>query len=109
MNRQLTILIIEDLPDDVLLLRKALTRSGVTNPVQVAEDGVEAIAYLEGEGKYADRVQYPFPSVIFTDLKLPRVDAFGVLAWLRSHPDCSVIPLVVLTASAIDADVRKAY
>ncbi len=109
MNRHLTVLIVEDLPDDVLLLRKAMTRSGITNPIQVVEDGREAIAYLQGEGKYANRMQYPFPSVIFTDLKMPRMSGFEVLEWLRQHPDCSVIPVIILTASRQDEDVKRAY
>ncbi len=109
MNGNLTFLIIEDLPNDVLLLRRALTKSGITNPVQVVEDGREAIAYLRGEGKYGDRKQYPFPSVIFTNLKMPRMGGFEVLEWLRHHPECSVIPVIILTASRQDENIRRAY
>jgi CheY-like chemotaxis protein len=105
----LTILIIEDDQNDVLLLKKALVRAGVHNPIQVANDGAEAIKYLQGEGNYSDRSHFPFPSVIFSDLKMPRMSGFDVLEWLRRHPQCSIIPIMILSASKEDQDVRKAY
>jgi CheY-like chemotaxis protein len=108
-DRDLTILIIEDEPNDVLLLKLALARSGIKNPVQTVADGGEAIGYLHGTGKYADRSIFPFPSIIFTDLKMPRMGGFEVLQWLRAHPECFVIPMIVLTASRLDADIRRAY
>ncbi|MDB6066506.1 MAG: two-component system response regulator [Pedosphaera sp.] len=109
MEGDMTILIIEDDPNDVLLLKKALSRAGINNPIQVATDGAQAIRYLQGEGEYGDRLRFPFPSVIFTDLKMPRMSGFDVLQWLRTHQECSVIPLIILTASKMDEDVRKAY
>ena len=109
MNRNLTILIIEDDPNDVVLLKRALNRENINNPVQVVNDGKEAVHYLQGEGKYHDRTHFPFPSVIFTDLKMPRMSGFDVLDWLKNHPECSVIPLIILTASKMEEDVRKAY
>jgi CheY-like chemotaxis protein len=109
MDRDLTILIIEDDPNDVLLLRKALSRAGIKDPIQVATDGAQAILYLQGDGEYQDRSRFPFPSIIFTDLKMPRMSGFDVLQWLRTHTECSVIPLIILSASKMDEDVRKAY
>lgn len=109
MDRDLTILIIEDDPNDVLLLKKALSRAGIKDPIQVVTDGGQAIRYLQGDDEYGDRLQFPFPSVIFTDLKMPRMSGFDVLQWLRTHPECSVIPLIILTASRMDEDVRRAY
>jgi CheY-like chemotaxis protein len=108
-ERHLTILIIEDDPNDVLLLRKALKRAGIENPIQVVNDGAEAIKYLQGEGRYCDRSHFPFPSVIFTDLKMPRMSGFDVLEWLRSHSHCSVIPIMILSASKEEKDVKRAY
>ncbi|MDB6016031.1 MAG: CheY-like response regulator receiver domain protein [Pedosphaera sp.] len=108
-NRNLTILIVEDNSNDVLLLQKALTKAGITNPVRVVEDGVDAINYLRGADKFKDRAEFPFPSVIFTDLKMPRMGGFEVLEWLRSHPECSVLPVIVFTNSRIDEDIRRAY
>src|ERR1041385_2145111 len=102
MNRNLPILVIEDNEDDVFLLKRALAGEGINNPVQVVNDGLEAINYLEGKGKYHDRIQFPFPSVIFSDLKMPRMNGFDVLQWLRTHPDCSVIPIIILSTSRED-------
>jgi CheY-like chemotaxis protein len=109
MNRNLTILVIEDSEDDVFLFQKALAGEHIKNPVQVVKDGVEAIDYLEGKGEFHDRVRFPFPSVIFCDLKMPRMNGFDVLEWLRKHPECSVIPLIILSSSKEDVDVKKAY
>lgn len=109
MNRKLTILIVEDQPDDVFLLKRALTREGINNPVHVVHDGKEAVDYFQGAGEFSDRSRFPFPSVIFSDLKMPRMDGFEVLEWLRNHPECSVIPIIILTSSKLEADIRKAY
>src|SRR4051812_34493295 len=103
------ILIVEDNDNDALLLKKALQRNQVTNPIHVVPDGVEALKYLGGEPPYQDRQAYPFPSVIYTDLKMPRMDGFEVLEHLKNHPDCAVIPVIVMTASDQDEDIKKAY
>lgn len=109
MDRNLTILVIEDSEDDVFLLKRALASEHIKNPVQVVRDGVEAIDYLEGKGEFHDRVHFPFPSVIFCDLKMPRLSGFEVLEWLRNHPECSVIPVIILSSSKQEVDVKKAY
>jgi CheY-like chemotaxis protein len=109
MDSRLTVLIIDDDANDVLLLKKALTRAGVQDVVQVVTDGFQAIQYLAGEGVYGNREQFPFPNVVFTDLKMPRMNGFEVLHWLRKHPDCSVIPVMVLSASKLDEDIKRAY
>jgi CheY-like chemotaxis protein len=103
------ILIVEDNENDALLLKRALQRNRVTNPIHVAPDGVEALKYLRGEPPYEDRQAYPFPSVIYTDLKMPRMDGFEVLNYLKNHPDCAVIPVIVMTASNQDRDIKQAY
>jgi len=103
------ILIIEDDENDVLLLRMALAREGITNPIHIVHNGKEAIRYLENDGEYADRFKYPFPDLIFTDLKMPVMGGFAVLEWLKKHPDLCVIPIVVLSSSADGDDIRKAY
>lgn len=109
MDSQLTILIIEDDEMDIGLLKTALRRAGVKDPVFVVNNGEEAIKYLRGEGQYHDRRQSPFLNVIFSDIKMPRLDGFGVLKWLRSHPECAVIPIIILSNSGEDIDVRRAY
>ena len=74
-----TFLMVEDQPDDVILLKYALLKTGLNNPVKVVKNGREAIEYLGGTGTYADRKKFPIPSLIFLDLKLPILDGFNVL------------------------------
>jgi CheY-like chemotaxis protein len=103
------ILIVEDNPDDAFLLKRALQKNQVRNPIQVVENGLQAIQYLCAEPPFDDRKVYPFPTVIYTDLKMPLKDGFEVLEWLKKHPRCAVIPVIVLTASNQDADIKRAY
>jgi len=106
---RLLILVAEDDPNDVLLLRRAFHKNGIENPVHVSADGSEAMAYLQGKGEFADREKYPFPRAIITDLKMPRCSGFELLEWLNDHAECSVIPVIVLSASAEDRDVRTCF
>lgn len=104
MSTDRPILLVEDNPMDVDLTLRAFQRRRVTNPVHVARDGEEALAWLPrweaGE---------PTPLVILLDLKLPRVDGLEVLRQIKSHATLRVIPVVVLTTSAEHADVNTAY
>jgi len=109
MDRNLTILIAEDSDDYALLLERTFRDIGLTNPVRILADGAEVLAYLKGEGKYADRVEFPFPSVLFTDLKMPRSSGFDILEWMQKHPECGVIPRIVLSSSDSQQDVARAY
>ena len=102
------ILQVEDDPNDVFLLQHALTKAGVENPIQVATDGQQAIDYLKGTGKFADRESFPLPCLVLLDLKLPYVMGLDVLKWIRQRPGAVVI-VILLTASAEDADIAAAY
>lgn len=104
-----TILLVDDEENDATLVKMAFKRSNVLNPVQWARDGVDAIAYLNGEGTYADRTRYPFPEVLILDLKMPRMGGFELLSWVREHPEYRVIPTIIMTSSRQDPDVEKAY
>jgi CheY-like chemotaxis protein len=103
------ILLIEDDDNDVLLFRHALEKNNITAPLFVVPDGEEALQYLGRAGRYSDRGRYPFPGVILIDLKMPRIGGLEVLRWLRKHPECAVIPTIVLSASRIPEDVQEAY
>src|SRR4051794_11741759 len=103
------ILLVEDRDDDVVLIRKAFEKAGLTNPFQVARDGVEAISYLSGEGKFANREEFPLPWLVLLDLKMPRVGGFEVLRWIRSQPTLSRMIVLVLTSSEYIKDVQEAY
>jgi CheY-like chemotaxis protein len=103
------ILIAEDNPQDVDLMKLALPRAGLNGPIRFVGDGREAVDYLEGKGDYGNRAENPFPRVIISDLKMPNVDGLELLRWLRSHPQCRIIPAILLSASALQADVSEAY
>ncbi len=106
---QPTILLVEDEPGDVLLIRRACRRANLSSPLQVVGDGEAAVAYLAGQGAYADRQQYPLPALVLLDLKLPRKSGLEVLAWLRAQPALKRLPVVVLTSSRERGDVDRAY
>jgi CheY-like chemotaxis protein len=103
-----TILQVEDDPNDVFLLQHAMTKAGVTNPIQVATDGQQAIDYLKGVGKFANREKFPMPCLVLLDLKLPHVMGLNVLKWIRQQPGAALV-VVMLTASGEDADIADAY
>jgi CheY-like chemotaxis protein len=103
------ILLVEDREDDVELIMRGLRRGRVKNPIQVVRDGEEAISYLSGEGKFANRAEFPLPSLVLLDLKLPKVDGFEVLKWIRSQPGISGLRVIVLTSSELIRDVNRAY
>ena len=104
-----TILLVEDDENDAVLLRMAFERNGIVNPVQWVKDGLEAVAYLNGEGIYADRAKYPFPEVLLVDLKMPRMTGLELLAWINEHPEFRVIPTIVMTSSRQELDIESAY
>jgi CheY-like chemotaxis protein len=106
---RLDILLVDDDENDVFMVQKATARSGAGHTIQAVRDGEEAICYLRGVGQYADRQKFPLPNVIVTDLKMQRVSGFDFLRWLRSHPECGVIPALVFTSSRMDQDILEAY
>lgn len=102
-----TILLVEDSEDDVFLMERALKSAGILNPVCVVEDGQRAIDYLEGSGDFADRARFPYPLVVFLDLKLPRKSGFDVLGWLRGRSDLPQPLIVVLSSSNSPQDIER--
>jgi CheY-like chemotaxis protein len=101
------ILLVEDNDADAELALRAFRRRKISNPVYVARDGEEALDYVERRGAFAEDA--PIPSVILLDLRIPKVDGLEVLHQLKQHPIYRNIPVVVLTTSAEDRDVRRAY
>ncbi len=99
------ILLIEDNPMDVDLTLRAFSRRHVSNAIEVARDGEEALAWLARW----EAGEAPLPVVILLDLKLPRVDGLEVLRQVKTSPVAQAIPVVILTTSSEDADVRGAY
>ena len=102
------LLLVEDNEDDVFVMKRALKQAGITNPMFVVTDGQMALDYLSGAGAFSDRDKFPLPSVLFLDLKLPYVQGFEFLAWMRLHRELSSIIAVILTSSAEPRDYEKA-
>lgn len=100
-------LLVEDNADDAFFMERAFRRAGLSNPLQIVTNGDQAIEYLDGSGSFTDRVLFPFPSLVFLDLKLPGRDGFDVLRWLRNDKR-SVVPVAVLTSSPEEIDRRRA-
>ena len=107
MNRAL--LLIEDNEDDVFLMRRALKQAEIDNPLYVVRDGQQAVDYLAGNGEFNDRELYPFPALVFLDLKLPFKSGHDVLAWIRQEAELDELVVVILTSSDEPSDIDRAY
>lgn len=103
-----SILLAEDEDDDIFIMRRAIRSAGIPNPLQIVRNGHEAIQYLKGEGEYADREQHPWPCMFLLDLRMPLVDGFEVLAWLRRRRRPKDLLVVILSASEDEADMLRA-
>lgn len=104
-----TVLLAEDDPDDVLLTQIAFEKARLANPLQVVRDGEEAVAYLQGRGKFADRHRFPIPILLLLDLKMPKVSGFQVLQWLRDNSEHPHLPVAIMTSSDHDPHVSRAF
>lgn len=103
------ILLVEDNPQDAELTMRSLRKSKLVNGVTHVEDGVEALDYLHGRGRFADRASCPPPKVVLLDLKLPKLSGLEVLKAMRQDDRTRCIPVVVLTSSREDPDIKAAY
>jgi two-component system response regulator len=103
-----TILLVEDNPDDVTLTLRALQKNNLGNDVVVARDGVEALEYLFGTGRYNGR-DPSLPQVLLLDLKLPKLDGLEVLRRLRADERTRLLPVVILTSSDEERDIASGY
>jgi DNA-binding response OmpR family regulator len=104
----LNILVAEDSEDDAVLLARAFRKAGAGKPVHVCRDGQELIDYLSGADKFGDRNAYPWPSILLLDLKMPKVNGFEVLEWLKQR-GVSDLPAAVLSSSDHPNDMKRAY
>ncbi|HEY2083528.1 MAG TPA: response regulator [Verrucomicrobiae bacterium] len=103
------ILLAEDEEDYVLVLKQAFSQANIRNPFFVVSTGGQLLSYLKGEGKYANRDEYPLPDLLLVDIKLPGFTGLEVLGWLRSQPGLSGLRVLVLTSSDEMKDVNDAY
>jgi CheY-like chemotaxis protein len=107
MNTQSIFLLVEDNEDDVFFMERAFQQAGVRNPLHVVRNGEEAIEYLSGQNDFSDRERYPLPDLIFLDLKMPGVNGFEVLKWMRDQS--LKLPVAVLTSSPEEIDRQRAF
>jgi len=109
-QQSFTVLLVEDDLNDIILVKRAFKMARIKNPLQIVTDGQEAISYLRGDGKYADRSAHPLPKLIVMDIRMPRRSGFEVLEWVK---DCSKplhrIPVVIVSSSEDPADINRAY
>ena len=103
------VLIAEDDPGDVFLLQRAFNVSGMQAALHFVRDGQEVIDYLGGQAAYADRNAHPLPDLLLLDLKMPRLDGFDVLSWLRKQPGLRRLLVTILTSSDQPEDINRAY
>ncbi|MDE2059168.1 MAG: response regulator [candidate division NC10 bacterium] len=106
-ERLLTILLVEDNPVDLELTLRALRKHNVSNPIAVARNGEEALDYLYKRGRFA--ADAPIPGLILLDIRLPKVDGIEVLREIKAHPVYRTVPVVMLTTSQQEVDIRTSY
>jgi CheY-like chemotaxis protein len=99
------ILLAEDNKNDVALMRRGFAEAGIPNPLMVVKHGREVVDYLSGQGDYAEREKYPLPGLMLLDLKMPWMDGFDVLSWLRRQPQFDGLPVVLLTSSKLQPEI----
>jgi CheY-like chemotaxis protein len=106
---QFPILHVEDDPNDVLLLWRAIARAHLPITYFAVEDAFEAVSYLSGRPPYDDRNRFPIPALLVVDIKMPGLDGFHVLEWAQANPETAEIPVFILSSSNLPLDVRKAH
>jgi len=108
-KRRNSILLAEDCEDDGNIFKEIVKLSPYANPITVVRTGEEAIAYLIGEGAYADRSKFPLPTVFITNLRLPKMNGFAVLRWVRGQPRFRDLFVVVMSGRLKPKKMRQAY
>lgn len=103
------LLLVEDDENDVFFLRRALQATEAGCTLHVAADGLQALDYLHGQGRFADRGRFPWPHLILLDLKLPYISGLNVLQHIRGKPELRHLIVVILTTSAHETDIAQAY
>jgi two-component system response regulator len=104
------VVVVDDVHADAMRAAHAVEELRPWFPVQILTSGEELASYLDGQGLYQDRCLYPYPGLILLDLKMPRMDGFETLQWIKDNPKHSKIPVVVLSGvSGMAAQVTQAY
>ncbi len=103
------ILLAEDNGDDAFIFKMAFDRATLPHTLHRVEDGQQAIDWLEGKGEYAEREKFPLPNILLLDLKMPIKGGFEVLEWLRGQIRFEELPIIILSSSDDNKDVKRAY
>jgi len=103
------ILLVEDSEDNILLVRRAMHKAGITTRLEVATSGEEAIEHLAGTKRYSDWVRFPLPSLVLLDLKMPGLSGFDVLKWIRQQPGLKALRVAMLTSSELPSEIKMAH
>jgi len=109
MPDRLKVLVADDSQNDVFLFQRAISSTGAKLHASFVWDGQEVLDYLEGANSFSDRQKYPVPELIILDVKMPRLNGFDVLAWLKSQPRHRATPVVIFSGSDDHGDVLRAY
>ena len=109
MESNMTILLVEDDEVDVMTIQRAFAKNNITNRCNVVSNGEEALDYLRNQGIYGDTVLYPRPGIILMDLNMPRMSGFELLYLMKNDVELRDIPVVVLTASDDETDIKSSY
>lgn len=108
MSARSLILLVEDSRDDAFFLRHAFLKAGLSHPIIDVRNGQQAVNYLSGNALYADRSLYPLPNLVLVDLKMPLMDGFELLAWLKDRPELQRLPVIVISSSDLPNDRERA-
>jgi CheY-like chemotaxis protein len=103
------ILLVEESEDNVFLVRHAMHKAGITERLEVATSGEQAIEYLGGTNGYSEWKQFPLPAIVLLDLKMPRMSGFDVLKWVRQHPGLKALRVAMLTSSDMPSEIKTAH
>ncbi|MGO8701324.1 MAG: response regulator [Limisphaerales bacterium] len=103
------IVIVDDDSDEAALIKRAVLSLRPKSPIRTVLGGKELLQYLEGEGCYADREEFPPPGVILLDLRMPEMNGFELLEWIKNEPRHSGIPVIVISSFDRQREIRKSY
>lgn len=103
------ILVAEDNPDDALIFKMRFKRATLPHVLHMVEDGQQVINWLSGYDGYSDRGKYPQPDQVILDLKMPIKSGFEALEWIRGQESLKTLPVIILSSSDDDKDVKRAY
>ncbi len=107
--KSIDILLVEDSQTDIKIALRAFAEAELKSNIYVVNNGEEALDYLDHKGRYEDKVKFPRPDLILLDIKMPKMDGFGLLKKIKANSDYNFIPVIMLTSSKEDEDVVKSY